>query len=197
MIKAVVLMTAAYLMGSVPFGLIIARIKGIDITSTGSGNIGATNVFRTLGKEYGIAVFSLDLLKGAVPVMLARIFLADPLLVIACGTLAIIGHMFPVFLRFRGGKGVATGLGVVLAIAPYLFILAFLLGILIIGVTGYVSAASITGSVFLTILMFRSGQPLPYAWAVLLISALIIWKHIPNIKRLASGTENRISWNIK
>lgn len=191
------LLACSYLLGSIPFGLIASRLKGVDLTKEGSGNIGATNVFRTLGKSYGIAVFVLDLLKGALPVIIAKSLLPEPALVIGCGALAILGHMFSAFMKFKGGKGVATGLGVVLAIAPYLFIFSFLLGITIIVITGYVSLASITGAVFLSILMFRSGQPPAYSWAVLFVSLMVIIKHIPNIKRLIKGTENKISWNMK
>jgi len=184
----------SYLLGSVPFGLLVGKLKGVDLTKTGSGNIGTTNVFRSVGKGFGIAVFVLDMLKGYFPVYLASSTGQNHYIVMLCGLLAIAGHMFPIFLRFKGGKGVATGLGVILGIAPYLFILSFLLGISIISLTGYVSLASITGSIFLTILMLRSGQPLPYAWMVAFVTVLILVKHIPNIKRLLSGTENKISW---
>jgi glycerol-3-phosphate acyltransferase PlsY len=111
-----------------------------------------------------------------------------------CGAAAILGHMFSPFLNFKGGKGVATGLGVVFAIAPYLFITSFVLGIAMIAVSGYVSVASITGSIMLSILMFTTGKPAPYAWGILILTVFIIYKHIPNIKRLLNGTENKISW---
>jgi acyl phosphate:glycerol-3-phosphate acyltransferase len=188
------LLLASYLLGSIPFGLIAAKIKGIDVTRTGSGNIGATNVFRSVGKLYGIAVFILDMAKGYVPVTLAASTGQGPFIVMLCGILAIAGHMFSPFMKFKGGKGVATGLGVILGIAPRLFILSFALGLVIIAATGYVSLASVTGSLFLSILMSRSGQPLPYVWMVFLITAFIVIKHIPNIRRLLNGTENKISW---
>lgn len=192
--KMLLLLATSYLLGSIPFGLLVARLKGIDLTNTGSGNIGATNVFRSVGKGFGIAIFVLDMLKGYFPVYLASASGQNHYIVMLCGLLAITGHMFSVFLNFKGGKGVATGLGVILGIAPRLFILSFLLGIAIISFTGYVSLASITGSIFLSILMSRSGQPLPYIWMVLIITVVLIIKHIPNIKRLFNGTENKISW---
>ncbi len=192
--ETAVLLLASYLLGSIPFGLIAAKIKGIDLTRTGSGNIGATNVFRSVGKLYGISVFILDMAKGYIPVTLAASTGQSHFLVMLCGILAIAGHMFSPFMKFKGGKGVATGLGVILGIAPRLFILSFALGLVIIAATGYVSLASVTGSIFLSILMSRSGQPLPYVWMVLLITAFIVIKHIPNIRRLLNGTENKISW---
>lgn len=188
------ILVLSYFLGSIPFGMIVARVKGIDLAKTGSGNIGATNVFRSVGKGLGVLVFVLDMLKGFLPVYIASAASQNHYFIMLCGILAIAGHMFSPFLKFKGGKGVATGLGVILAIAPYLFILSFLLGISIITITGYVSLASITGSVFLTILMFRGGQPMSYVWMVFLITVFIIYKHIPNIKRLLNGTENKISW---
>jgi len=188
------ILVLSYFLGSIPFGMIVARVNGIDLAKTGSGNIGATNVFRSVGKGFGVLVFLLDMLKGFLPVYIASAASQNHYFIMLCGILAIAGHMFSPFLKFKGGKGVATGLGVILAIAPHLFILSFILGISIITITGYVSLASITGSVFLTILMFRGGQPLPYVWMVFLITAFIIYKHMPNIKRLFNGTENKISW---
>ncbi len=190
-----VLLISSFLLGSVPFGLLIARIKGVDLVSTGSGNIGATNVFRSVGKAFGIAVLLLDMSKGYIPVAVAGALSQDHIVIMLCGALSIAGHMFSPFMKFKGGKGVATGLGVIFAIAPRLSLLAFLLGISIIALTGYVSLASVTGSLFLSILMIRSGQPLPYVWLVTVITAFVLIKHIPNMKRLMNGTENKISWN--
>jgi len=186
------LTAASYFIGSIPFGLLIAKMNGVDITKTGSGNTGATNVFRTMGKGWGVGVFALDFFKGAIPVYLAQACFSDHLLIMACGAAAILGHMYSPFLNFKGGKGVATGLGVVFAVAPYLFITSFVLGIAIIAASGYVSVASITGSVLLSILMFTTGKPAPYAWGILILTVFIIYKHIPNMKRLIKGTENKI-----
>lgn len=184
----------AYFFGGIPFGLIAARLQGIDITRIGSGNIGATNVFRTLGKWQGLAVLALDMFKGYLPVAMAASYLGNPSFVILTAAAAIAGHMYSPFLGFKGGKGVATGLGVIAAIAPGLFLLSFALGLLIIGLTGYVSAASVTGSVLLSILMFTTGKHIEYSIGILMLTVFIVYKHIPNIKRLLQGTENKIKW---
>ncbi len=188
------LILSSYLIGSIPFGALVANAKGIDLSKTGSGNTGATNVFRTLGKGYGIFVFFLDFLKGAIPVYIASYVLGDPLMIMICGAASIAGHMFSPFLKFKGGKGVATGLGVVFSIAPAFFAIAFVLGISIIAITGYVSVASITGSIVLSALMFLFSSPAPYSWGILILALIIIYKHLPNIKRLLNGTENKTSW---
>ncbi len=184
----------SFLIGSIPFAYIVAKIKGVDLTKVGSGNIGATNVWRSVGQIEGTAVFFLDFFKGYVAVMIAKRLDLDPTSIIICAAAVILGHTFSVFLKFKGGKGVATGLGVVFGIAPYNFVLCFALGMGIIALTGYVSLASMTGAVFLSILMFSTRQPAPYAWGILLLAAYVIYKHVPNIKRLINGTENRISW---
>src|SRR5947209_7829032 len=109
----------SYMLGAVPFGFVIARLRGVDIFSAGSGNIGATNVGRVLGRKFGLLVFVLDFLKGAVPTALVRAYLpTEPWAAVAAGLAAFVGHMFPVYLRFRGGKGVATGTGVVAVLLP-------------------------------------------------------------------------------
>jgi len=194
-----IIVLLSYLIGSVPFAYIVAKAKGIDLTKVGSGNIGATNVWRSISPAAGTAVFFLDFFKGYVAVTLVGAgrdlpLLDKPMVVIACAAAVILGHTFSVFLKFKGGKGVATGLGVVFGIAPYNFVLCFALGMGIIALTGYVSLASMTGAVFLSILMFSTRQPAPYAWGILLLAAYVIYKHVPNIKRLINGTENRISW---
>ncbi len=189
-----IILLFAYFFGGIPFGLLAAKMQGIDITKTGSGNIGATNVFRTLGKWQGLTVLALDMFKGYLPVALAGSYINNPALVILTAGCAIAGHMFSPFLNFKGGKGVATGLGVIAAIAPRLFLLSFALGLGIIGITGYVSLASVTGSLMLCILMFTSGQPIEYAIGILVLTSFIIYKHLPNISRLLKGTENKIKW---
>jgi glycerol-3-phosphate acyltransferase PlsY len=171
----------------------------VDLTKVGSGNIGATNVWRSISPAAGTMVFFLDFLKGYAAIFLVGAgrdlpLQSKPIVVIACAAAVILGHTFSVFLKFKGGKGVATGLGVVFGIAPYNFILCFALGLAIIAMTGYVSLASITGAVFLSMLMFTTGQPLAYAWGILLLAICVIYKHRPNIKRLLNGTENKISW---
>ena len=186
------LLLAGYLLGSIPFGLIIAAFWRIDIRKYGSGNIGATNVLRTLGIVPGSLVFTLDMLKGTAVVVPAAHYFNDPLLTVSCGLAAVLGHTFPVFLRFRGGRGAATGLGVLLGVAPDLFVFAVLLFSLIVGLTRYVSLGSILTTLAVAIAFFAFGRPWPYSSAAALISLIIILRHIPNIKRLLQGTESRL-----
>jgi glycerol-3-phosphate acyltransferase PlsY len=181
-----------YLLGSIPFGLLISALWQIDIRRYGSGNIGATNVLRTLGVVPGSLVFALDLLKGTGAILLAARFYGDPVIVISCGLAAVLGHTFPIFLKFRGGRGAATGLGVLLGVAPELFFFAVVLFSLIVGLTRYVSLGSLLTSLAVTIAFFAFGRPLPYALAALLITSLIVVRHLPNIKRLLQGTERRL-----
>lgn len=181
-----------YLSGSIPFGYLIAKAKGIDIRKTGSGNIGATNIFRTLGPAVGILVFVLDFIKGLAPTLAALFYLNDPLQVILVGLAAILGHSFSIFLKGKGGKGAATGLGVLAVIAPDILAFTAILVVILIFTTRYVSAGSIFGAVTVATLMFILGKPLPYAMVSLLAAALIVVRHIPNIKRLMAGTERKI-----
>lgn len=182
----------AYLLGSIPFGFLIPKIWNLDIRRQGSGNIGATNVFRTLGPVAGIIVFILDLLKGTIPVLIAQQVTADPWLIILAGATAVVGHTFPVFLKFKGGRGSATGLGILLGVAPDIFLGALILVIIIILITHYVSLASITTPPLVTLSFYLLKRPLPYTLVAGLITLLIIIRHIPNIKRLIRRTEPKI-----
>jgi len=207
-----ILIPAAYVLGSTPFGLIVGKARGIDPRTSGSGNIGATNLGRLLGKKYFWIVFFLDLLKGLLPTLAAGWALNDfrppdqrgYLLWIAVGFAAILGHGFSMFLSFKGGKGVSTSAGVILGIFPYLTIPA-LMGIvvflIILKSTRYMSIASMTSSssvpVFYVILSVNRhwpmlGDQLPILVLAIVIPLLIIYKHRGNIQRLKEGTENRI-----
>jgi glycerol-3-phosphate acyltransferase PlsY len=187
----VLIILLAYLIGAIPFGVIIGRIFKVDIMSRGSKNIGATNVVRTVGVIPGILVLTLDLLKGTLATYLAIYFLVEPLLIITAGLAAILGHMFPVYLKFKGGKGAAVGLGVLLAIAPTIFLYAALWTVVIVAIFRYVSLASITGPILIAVLMYYWNVPLPYLVACLMVAILMVFKHIPNIKRLLNGTERK------
>jgi glycerol-3-phosphate acyltransferase PlsY len=191
-----------YLIGSIPFGIIISRLFGIDIRKVGSGNIGATNIYRALGPVPASLVFILDLLKGTVSVYLAQFilpsspaFVSKELIIVISGLAAVIGHMYPVYLGFKGGKGAATSLGILLGIAPDLFVIAIIYVALAIAVTRYVSVASITGVILLSILMLAFHKPIEYSFATVIVAILIIYKHLPNIKRLLSGKEHKIWGN--
>jgi len=188
----VLVLLLSYLVGSIPFGILISRAFNINILEVGSGNIGATNVLRSLGAGPAALVLLFDMLKGAFAVYLAVLIINSYTWIIAAGLMAVIGHMYSVFLKFKGGKGIATGLGVLLGIAPDLFVITLIVGIAVIVVTRYVSLGSLTGAVVLPILMFASHKPPQYAWTTVVIGILIVIRHIPNIKRLTAGTENKI-----
>lgn len=192
----------SYLLGAVPFGLLIGRLKGIDIREHGSGNIGATNVLRVLGKPLGITTFILDALKGFVPSfffagLFARLAgtgaLAPDVVSVACGAAAILGHNFPVFLKFKGGKGIATSAGVLIGIAWQAALIGVGAWVLVFFTSKYVSLASILAAAAVAaagwILYPDRGLVLPIVLTIL--ASLAILRHKANIKRLLNGTENR------
>ncbi|MFB3816791.1 MAG: glycerol-3-phosphate 1-O-acyltransferase PlsY [Candidatus Methylomirabilales bacterium] len=184
---------AAYLLGSVPFGILVARRRGgVDLRRVGSGNIGATNVLRAVGKAAAAATLLGDVGKGALAVGLARLAGAGPAVVAAAGAAAVLGHLFPIFAGFRGGKGVATALGVVLAAMPPVG-----LGLLLI----WVAAAAAWRYSSLAALLATAALP-PLAWLLdgrgpmvglgAVLALLVVWRHRENIRRLRAGTESRI-----
>ncbi len=181
-----------YLLGAIPFGYIIAKIWNIDIRRCGSGNIGATNVLRTLGPVPGFAVFFLDILKGILAIFLINLVTHKAEFIILAGLLAILGHSFSVFLKFKGGRGVATGMGVLLGIAPDIFIAAVIFAAVIIAVTRYISLASVLSSLFVAFLFILLNRPFPYVLLSVLIAVLITVRHAPNIKRILNRTEHKL-----
>ena len=194
----------AYLLGSIPTGLLVARIKGVDIRKVGSGNIGATNVSRTLGKPWGILTFVGDALKGLVPALLFPKFAgADAAaawgpawagsLGILSAMAAILGHNFSIFLRFKGGKGVATSAGALLGIAPAAVAIGLVVWALFFYTTRYVSLASIVAALTIPAagwLLYRDGGPL-LPWMLTVLGLLVIVRHKANIQRLLQGKEHR------
>jgi glycerol-3-phosphate acyltransferase PlsY len=186
--------TAAYLLGAVPFGLLIARSRGIDIRQVGSRNIGATNVMRSVGKPWGILTFMLDALKGLLPTVLFPCWSGSPAgwLGIACALAAILGHNFPVYLKFKGGKGVATSAGALLGLAPAAMGLGLVVWAAFFFTLRYVSLASIVAALVIPAAgwwLYRDTPLLP--GFLTLLGALIILRHRANIQRLLNGTENR------
>ncbi len=182
-----------YLSGSLIFGELIAKAKGIDLRSVGSGNVGATNVSRALGKKFGAVVFLLDMLKGLIPTALAVTLKApESLTVSLVGTAAVLGHMFPVFHRFQGGKGVATAFGVVLGISWKPALILIILWAMALYITRFVSVASMLSSLSAIIVFLAMDYPPNIILMALIISALIIFKHRSNIQRLISGEEPKI-----
>ena len=190
------LILAAYLIGGIPFGYLLVRMKtGQDVRAMGSGNIGATNVLRTSGKGIGILTLLLDIAKGWFSVWLAAHFTGgDTTWMAAAGVAVVLGHAFPVLLKFQGGKAVASFVGVALALAPAALLGVVILFILIVAATRYISLGSILGAG-----LFPFGVWLIYhpAWPVmaacLFCGAFIIWRHQSNIERLRAGTENKFS----
>ncbi len=183
----------AYLLGSVPSGLILCRaIWHIDIREHGSRNIGATNVYRTLGKGPGAIVFLLDFLKGFLGVTIAMLLVGTPLAMVLGGIAAILGHSASVFLRFKGGKGVATGLGVIAMLMPVVTVIVFFAWLLIVFLTRYVSLGSIVGAALVPVLAFLFDYPTEYTLFGVLAAVLVIVRHHANIGRLLNGTESKI-----
>ncbi len=208
--KIAILIIGAYLLGSIPFGLIIAAVHGKDLRTIGSGNIGATNLSRALGKKWAYLCFFLDAAKGMAPVSaVVYIFSSPPsiaqlLLALAVGCAAVLGHIFPVYLKFKGGKGVATSFGVALGLWPYYTIcaaVAFLIWAAVVLLWRYISLGSIVASVAFPVTLVLMIVLIPRwsfagLWPLLIaavvIPIMVIVRHRENIKRLVAGTETKI-----
>lgn len=197
----------SYLLGSIPFGFLAGRICGVDIRTKGSGNIGATNALRVLGKPWGYAVFSCDFVKGLVPVIVAGLWgtYAGVHPASAPGALAglcvLIGHSFPVWLGFKGGKGIASSAGVMVALFPAAFLLCLGIWLLLFTMSRYVSVASIGGAITLPLAVLFLYLTHRADWLALAVSVamclLAVWRHRSNIVRLRAGTEPRFERKTK
>lgn len=212
----VLLMVGAYLVGAIPFGLLIGFLRGVDIRTVGSKNIGATNVGRALGRKFGLAAFVLDVLKGLLPVLLAGYLLIGPnsrggltgptgyLCWLVIGACCVAGHNFPIYISFRGGKGVATSLGVALGIYPdltYPALLAFAVWMVAVLISRYVSLASVMAGVsfpiaYCAISLYSRPGTLRDSWPLLgfavLLAVMLLVRHRGNLGRLLAGTEAKI-----
>lgn len=206
----VILIITAYLLGSIPFGLMIAKAHGKNLRSIGSGNIGATNLSRALGRKWAYVCFFLDVAKGLLPTALAAGFISSPpsvielFLALAVGCAAVLGHIFPIYVKFRGGKGVATSFGVALGLWPYYTICAaaaLLIWVITVLIWRYISLASIAASVafpltlalVITLMSHWNFADLwPLFIAAIAIPVMVIVRHRENIKRLIAGTESKI-----
>jgi glycerol-3-phosphate acyltransferase PlsY len=206
MVTLAMLLLGSYLLGSVPFGYLAGRLKGIDIRQAGSGNVGATNVVRVLGKEYGYPVFALDFLKGFVAVTISMLIApgsppewhSPEIFGILSAMSSVLGHSYPVWLKFKGGKGVATSAGALLGLAPLATLIGVVIWTIVFWLTRYVSLASITAAVVLPIIILlvsphdeNNAMPLVYSSAC--VAAVIIWRHRSNLSRLIRGTEPRFT----
>ena len=192
------MLIAAYLVGSIPSGLLVARSAGIqDIRQHGSGNIGATNVLRTLGWKHGVAVLALDAAKGSCGVLLARWAGTGQVGQTLGGMAAMTGHLWPCTLRFRGGRGVAPSLGLMLVLDPLVALLSTSVFVGVVALTRYVSLGSMLAASSAVVLLVLRGAPARQVLLCALGAAAIVWRHRPNIERLLSGTESRFSWRGK
>ena len=193
MIEIIIVIVLAYLLGSIPSALIVGKVGyGIDIREHGSGNLGGTNTFRTLGVKAGLIVTIADILNGTLATALPIIFVADvhPLLV---GSFAVVGHVYPIFAKFKGGKAVATSGGVLLFYSPLLFVIMLACFFLCLYLTKYVSLSSMITAVVATLYSLFQGDG-ALIIVVSILSAFVIFKHRANIKRIANKTEPKIKW---
>jgi len=193
-LHSVVFVLVSYLFGALPIGLLVGRmVKGIDVRDYGSGNIGASNVWRTMGPLWGVVVFLFDFCKGYFPTLLAgRVHGASPWLAVLVGIAAILGHNFSPFLKFKGGKGVATSLGVVYGLSPLAAALGFALWGLCLLVTRYISVSSVIAAVATSLLLIGLNRDLPHLLFALLAASFVVIKHRSNMARLRAGTEPKV-----
>jgi glycerol-3-phosphate acyltransferase PlsY len=188
------LIAAGYLSGSIPFGLLLTRVfANKDVRSEGSGNIGATNVARVAGKKVGAVVLVLDALKGALPVLAARWLLpGEPLWHDAVGLAAFFGHVFPVWLKFKGGKGVATALGVLVVLLPWAALAGFVVWAVILAIFRVSSVGSLAGAVVAVVVGFLVHRPIEYPAVAVVFLLLMLFTHRSNLKRLINRQENKV-----
>lgn len=182
-----------YLIAAIPTGVVLAKVMGYeDVRDKGSGNIGATNVYRVAGKLPGILTLVGDILKGFLPLLACKVWLTPTpaQLGIACAT-AIVGHCYPVYLKFRGGKGIATALGIFLVLSPVALLGAAIVFGVTVAISRFISLGSVLAAMSAPLLVLMLNQPQPIFLATLFIAALIVWRHRSNIKRLMDGSENR------
>lgn len=189
----IIVVILSYVIGSVPSGLILGKtFWNVDLRQHGSKNIGATNAWRTLGKLPGFIVFVADLLKGMIGVYLGMLIVGTSTAMIIGGIMAIIGHSLSLFLKFKGGKGVATGLGVLIMLMPSVSAVVFLIWLVIVLISKYVSLASIIAAVFVPVCAFAAGMSYDYVAFGIVAALFVIYRHKSNIVRLINGTENKI-----
>ncbi len=183
----------SFFVGSIPFGVLIGQMRGVDVRAAGSGNIGATNVWRVLGPKAGTAAFVLDVLKGVAGPLLGRWLAPNSEIgIAACGIFAVLGHTFSPFLGFKGGKGISTSLGALFGLLPLVGVLAFAFWGVLLAATRLVSVASIGACLILPVLAWTLPHSTPAAIVATLMGVLAFVKHIPNVKRILAGTEPRI-----
>lgn len=189
----IVALLASYLIGSLSFGYLAGKfLRGIDIREFGSGNTGTTNIQRTLGTGPAIIVLLLDVGKGLAAVLVARALTGAPIVQMLAGVLAVLGHNWPLFHRFKGGRGIATSIGALLGLAWQVLLIAVAVGVTIIAVTRYVSLGSLIGVILVPILMVAFAMPPAYILFGTVLAVFAVWRHRQNISRLLAGTENKL-----
>jgi acyl phosphate:glycerol-3-phosphate acyltransferase len=192
----IIAIAIGYLLGSIPFALLLTRSRGIDVRDVGSRNVGAANVLRTAGVTPAVVVMFLDAAKGALAVVIARLLTDDVVVLTSTGLAAIIGHIYPPWLGFRGGKGVAASAGVFAMLAPLATAIAALVFVGTIAATRFISAGSIAGAIALPVAAAVGNVPHPIVAGTLLAAAIVIARHRDNMSRLMAGTERRIGLRL-
>ncbi len=185
-------MLCGYVLGSVPTGFLAGRARGVDVRREGSGNIGMANVLRTAGKWPAIVTMAGDMLKGFAPVFLARSVTENEWVIAATALAAVVGHCWPVFLRFKGGKAVATGAGTTIALAPVIGLGLFAFWWAVVLVSRYTSLGAISVMIVTPVVFLLTGQPAPYVLYTVIGGSLVLWRHRENARALAKGTERKI-----
>jgi len=206
MVTSAVFLLGSYLLGSIPFGYLAGRLQGIDIRQAGSCNVGATNVVRLLGKRYGYPVFALDVLKGFAAVKISMLMAtgrppewnSPEIFGILAAMSSVLGHLYPPWLKFKGGKGVATSAGALLALTPVATLIGVAIWIIVFWLTRYVSLASLTAAVVLPIVILVVSSPdqnkrKPLVYSSVCVAAVVVWRHRSNLSRLIRGTEPRFT----
>ena len=186
------LVALAYLLGSVPSGYVLGKLAGVDVRKIGSGNVGATNVARVVGKRQGILTLLFDMAKGLLPVLIVQRLELGITLAALTGIAAFLGHLYPLYLRFKGGKGVATAVGVLLALAPMAGAVLILIFVVMAGCTRIVSLGSIVAAAAAPVVLWTLSYAPPVVGTGAFFAAMIIWRHRSNIDRLLAGTERRM-----
>ena len=186
------LILCGYVLGSVPTGILVGWARGVDVRAVGSGNIGTANVLRAAGKWAAIATLAGDMAKGIIPVLIARALTDNDWILAGVGLAAVAGHCWPIFLRFKGGKGVATGAGTSIGLAPLIGLGLFAFWWAVVLLSRYTSLGAIAVMLVSPLAFYFSGQPLPYVLYTILGGALVLWRHRENVRSLLNGTERKV-----
>jgi glycerol-3-phosphate acyltransferase PlsY len=193
---SVAVIAFAYILGSVPFAFLLARRRGIDLRQAGSGNVGATNVLRTSGAPRAVLAMCLDAAKGSVAVVVANGLTTGPAMPVAAGLMSVVGHIYPVWLGFRGGKGVATAAGVFAMLAPVALGIASAVFVVSVWASRYISVGSMAGAIALAISAAAGGAPAPVTAGAVVAAAIIVHGHRGNLARVMAGTERRVGQRL-